>query len=97
MKDGLYTRHEVVCILADLLDNCGYVGMARRHLIRETDGQSREMTIEDYRRTLDCMIEKSWASGCGGCAFYDNEEWEEPCKRCKRNCKDYWRAGEKSD
>lgn len=91
MKDGLYTRHEVACILADLLDTCGYVGVSRRHLITETDGQSREMTVEDYRRILDCILEKLWASGCGGCAFSDNEEWEEPCRRCKRIYKDYWR------
>ena len=34
------------------------------------------------------------ADGCGGCAYWDREEWEEPCKRCKRNCKDYWRKSE---
>ena len=32
--------------------------------------------------------------GCLGCAYEDREEWEDPCKRCKRNCKDYWRIAE---
>ncbi len=34
-------------------------------------------------------VEKSDA--CTGCAFYEAEEWELPCSKCKRNCKDYWR------
>lgn len=30
-------------------------------------------------------------SGCNGCAFEDVDEWEMPCAKCKRGCKDYWR------
>ena len=30
--------------------------------------------------------------GCNGCAFEDVEEWEMPCAKCSRACKDYWRA-----
>ena len=30
-------------------------------------------------------------SGCDGCAFEDVDEWEMPCGKCKRGCKDYWR------
>lgn len=30
-------------------------------------------------------------SGCSGCAFEDVDEWEMPCAKCKRGCKDYWR------
>lgn len=37
------------------------------------------------------------AGGCGDCAFWDREEWEEPCRRCKRNCKDYWRKAESEE
>ena len=43
---------------------------------------------------LQAIIEADKADGCQGCAFVDVKEWEEPCVRCKRNCKDYWRAGE---
>ena len=30
-------------------------------------------------------------SGCISCAFEDVNEWEMPCSKCKRGCKDYWR------
>lgn len=30
-------------------------------------------------------------SRCTGCAFEDVNEWEMPCSKCKRACKDYWR------
>lgn len=32
-------------------------------------------------------------NGCEGCAFWDKESWDMPCKECKRNCRDYWRNG----
>lgn len=32
------------------------------------------------------------ADGCVGCTFIDREEWEMPCKKCKRCCNDYWRG-----
>lgn len=53
------------------------------------------MIVEVDRRTLDIIIEQCNADGCDGCAFADIEEWEEPCRRCARNCKDYWRASAK--
>ena len=37
------------------------------------------------------------ADGCKGCAFEEIEEWEMPCCKCKRSCKDYWRAKQKND
>ena len=40
----------------------------------------------------DAMMMKENADGCVGCAFEDVESWESPCKICKRNSKDYWRA-----
>lgn len=40
-------------------------------------------------------LEKQMADGCVGCAFEDVEEWEMPCRKCKRACKDYWRAKKK--
>ena len=55
------------------------------------------MIVEIDRRTLDIIMEQCKADRCDGCAFADTEEWEEPCRRCARNCKDYWRAGEQSD
>ena len=52
------------------------------------------MTKEEIIRILDLALEQSRAEGCNGCAFADTEEWEEPCKRCKRNYRDYWRRGD---
>mgnify|MGYP007080089686 CR=1 FL=1 len=37
-------------------------------------------------------LDRQNADGCTGCAFANVEEWEMPCVRCKRGCKDYWRA-----
>ena len=31
------------------------------------------------------------ADGCTDCAFKEVNEWEMPCCKCKRGCKDYWR------
>lgn len=41
---------------------------------------------------VDARVMKENADGCRGCAFEQVESWELPCNRCKRNCKDYWRA-----
>ena len=55
------------------------------------------MTREDIIRILDLALEQSRAEGCNGCRYSDTEEWEEPCKRCKRNYTDYWRKAKKND
>lgn len=46
----------------------------------------------------DCAYEQGYndgfndkESGCNGCAFEEVNEWEMPCCKCKRGCKDYWR------
>lgn len=36
--------------------------------------------------------EKEQADGCIECAYFDREDWELPCCKCKRAAKDYWRA-----
>lgn len=43
--------------------------------------------IEELKKVLDAYL----ADDCQGCAFYEKEEWEMPCRKCRRNCKDYWR------
>jgi len=40
---------------------------------------------------LEEIVDRYWADGCSGCAFFDVEEWEMPCAKCQRNSKDYWR------
>lgn len=45
-------------------------------------------------RELLKIVARADADGCEGCAFVDTEEWEMPCAKCKRACKDYWRSKE---
>ena len=58
------------------------------HIISSEDVES--WAKEEFKRMLDVYL----ADGCQGCAFESAEEWEIPCSRCKRNCKDYWRKKE---
>lgn len=56
------------------------------------------------KTTITVTVTKDWlqnayrerrkqeADGCVGCTFASVEEWEMPCVRCKRGCKDYWRT-----
>ena len=39
--------------------------------------------------TLDCSISKE--HDCNGCAYKDVEDWKDPCRICRRICKDYYR------
>ena len=55
------------------------------------------MTKEEIINILDFILEQGKADGCNGCKYISKDEYEEPCLRCKRNCKDYWRAGEQID
>lgn len=65
-------------------------GAKYQHVLRAV----MKMTREDIIRILDLALEQSRAEACNDCAFSDTEEWEEPCKRCKRNYRDYWRRGD---
>ena len=53
-----------------------------------------ERKLDELINLVKAWIEKQDADGCVGCAFYDRDEWEMPCAKCKRNCKDYWRRAE---
>lgn len=57
--------------------------------LQEHDKRIRAEVINLFE-TNDC-------EGCEGCTFIDTEEWEMPCLKCKRNCKDYWRAKQKGE
>lgn len=46
--------------------------------------------VEELTRVMAAYF----ADGCSGCAFESTKEWEMPCAKCKRNCKDYWRSAE---
>ena len=64
-------------------------GAKYQHVLKEVN----RMTREEFIRILNLTLEQEKADACNGCAFSDTEEWEEPCKRCKRNYRDYWRRG----
>lgn len=46
--------------------------------------------IEELKRVIYTYL----ADGCVGCAYEKVVEWELPCRKCKRNSKDYWRRSE---
>ena len=46
---------------------------------------------------VQAWIDRQEADGCEGCAFVDIDEWEMPCKKCKRNNKDYYRRAESEE
>ena len=47
--------------------------------------------MDELIKIVQAWIDRQEADGCKECAFFDNEEWEMPCRSCKRACKDYWR------
>lgn len=49
--------------------------------------------IKELKNVLAAYL----ADGCSGCAFEHVKEWEMPCMKCKRNCKDYWRKPNESN
>ena len=55
--------------------------------------------LNDLIAIVQAWIDSQDADGCLGCAFEEKDEWQLPCCRCKRNCKDYWRRkeGEEDD
>lgn len=55
--------------------------------MRMTNGK-----LPEFAKIAIEALEQQDADGCVGCAFIDTEEWEMPCVKCRRACKDYWRA-----
>lgn len=53
--------------------------------------------MTDLQKILELIEAKDKADGCDGCAFESVEEWEMPCCKCKRGCKDYWRPKESEE
>ena len=55
--------------------------------------------MKDYedlslREFIKMYIKQQQADGCVGCKYIELEEWDMPCKECKRSKKDYWRCKE---
>lgn len=47
--------------------------------------------LRDLIKIVEAWIERQEADGCVHCVFNDKEDWEMPCVKCRRACKDYWR------
>lgn len=54
-------------------------------------GKCNNCALNTAKEALEKQIVNE-ADGCTGCTFASCEEWEMPCRKCKRNSKDYWRA-----
>ena len=59
---------------------------------KEIEAYNRGYTQGVIQGRVDARVMKENADGCDCCAYEDVEIWEMPCKRCKRNSKDYWTA-----
>ena len=76
------------------------ISKAKEALLESTniEASPEEMVV------IDSFLFRCWqmgwldkyteADGCNGCKYIAKDEYDEPCLRCRRNCKDYWRAGE---
>lgn len=53
---------------------------------------ARHAALQKADNLLAEAEKREEADGCQGCAFTDVEEWEMPCVKCRRACKDYWRS-----
>lgn len=84
------TEHNAILQLQDLKNHCKEF-CTDKGSIWNVDIEALDMAIK--------ALDRQNADGCSGCAFVNVEEWEMPCVRCKRGCKDYWRAkhGAKSE
>ena len=74
-----------------VLENAKQMGCKDVRALYNIPLENMELIVQ----ALEKQIKKEKADGCAGCAFEDVEEWEMPCRKCKRNCKDYWRAKER--
>lgn len=61
-------------------------------------GELTEEEKREYEEAMWVMLEalrdcaaREQKVGCEDCAYLETEEWNMPCYRCIRSCKDYWR------
>ena len=58
------------------------------------DLRGERMTKTDIIQIIETIIEREKVDSCNGCVYWEKQEWELPCSKCKRNCTDYWRRAE---
>ena len=54
--------------------------------------ERKSQTLEQLADMVLRRINDERGMGCEGCVWMPNEEWEMPCKECKRAKKDYYRG-----
>ena len=59
--------------------------------VKEIEAYDRGYAQGIIQGRVDARTMKEDADGCKGCAFESVEAWEQPCRYCKRNCRDFWR------
>lgn len=47
--------------------------------------------VKELIKIVQRIVSRTEADGCVGCAYIKLEEWEQPCNKCRRAAKDYWR------
>ena len=47
--------------------------------------------LEEFEAFRKAWDEARKADACTSCAFFDCDPWEMPCRKCRRNSKDYYR------
>lgn len=52
---------------------------------------------DDLREFMKIFIKQQQADGCTGCKYLHLEDWDMPCRECKRSHKDYYRYDKDSE
>ena len=55
-----------------------------------------DLVAEAFQMALNALKANEEAEGCRGCAFLTVDEEKDPCRMCRRNCKDYFRRAKKN-
>jgi len=92
VAEALTDVGRIVSIMDKDQENRGGV-MKDNKAIRMYDHIRSSVDVDPWAMDiLQEVLEAYLADGCQGCIYEDVNEWEMPCKKCKRNCKDYWRS-----
>ncbi len=76
------TEYETILQLQNLREHCR---------VFSDGGEIWQKDIEALSNAIK-FLERQLADGCEGCTYTAKQDWEMPCVKCKRGCKDYWRA-----
>lgn len=84
------TENEAINVL-NMIEAHGALAVEAKEMAINALEEVKEYRAIGTPEECRAAMEKQNADGCFNCAFETVEEWEMPCTKCKRNCKDYWR------